>query len=166
MQAHCEVCDEQEDHRDNQRNRYFGDQLRRRVDPDVVHPSVTLTGINRLLTLKNDNSGLEIQKHLHNSHKIDGACAVLNTLTRAKIVHLPETAHHQDTDDSCLHDLCPRQSRFALCKRPAPVHQLLQLDFGRSSASFLVASLFGRIEADYIVFCDDLLLEQGTVPLV
>lgn len=78
VQSDGEVRDQEEQEWNKAHDRNLSDQLGRCVHPDVIHAGVSLSDVDGLLSLEYNNSGLEIEEHLHNCHEIYGTRHVFN----------------------------------------------------------------------------------------
>lgn len=115
-QANGEVVHAQEEEGHEEHDRQLGNQLGSGVHPDIVHARGAFTSEDGLLSLEYNNSGLEIEEHLHDCHEVDGARHVLDFFDAISIVvDLPESTHHQKGHDHGLDNFGARKSRLALC---------------------------------------------------
>lgn len=84
--ANRRVDKNQEHHRHKEHNWNLSKHLGCSVNPDVVHVGGTLTHKDGLLTLEDDDSWQEIQKHLHDAKEVscsNHAVELLSIITLA-----------------------------------------------------------------------------------
>ena len=113
-EADGEVNHEVEKHGHNKHDGQLGNQLRRRVNPHIIHAAVSFPHINRLFPLKHDNCRLKVQEHLQNGHEIDSSSHILAGYLPLKetsvayrvevgeVVELPEDGNHKEANDGSL----------------------------------------------------------------
>lgn len=129
LEADREVAQDVHEHGDDEHDWLLGEEFSRRVHPDVVHASIALSHINRLLLLEDNDSALEVEEHRDECDEVDGTSHVLNiSWVVLKVVNHPEDGHHHNANDEGLHDLSTRETWLVPHQVHTSEHELFDLN--------------------------------------